>query len=226
VVPGPACAFPVLNRHIFSPSTASFRFFYLALLCSVCRSALAAVVVALSSCNVSPLCLCLLLALLCRLAMASTGVDLPVKPAAPARAPSPKHESRPKAHITDLPITVGNWYKHVNWLNVIFIGGLPLAGCIAACFTPLYLKTAIWAVIYYFFTGLGKFAQLGSVDGQLTDFEQELPLDTIVCGPTRVTLPLVLSKFSWLWWVEVQLKVQSAGGAVISKFPLWCSLHN
>jgi stearoyl-CoA desaturase (delta-9 desaturase) len=23
-----------------------------------------------------------------------------------------------KQHITDTPITRGNWYKHVNWLNV------------------------------------------------------------------------------------------------------------
>lgn len=30
---------------------------------------------------------------------------------------NPKYDPK-KPHITDLPITRGNWYKHVNWLNV------------------------------------------------------------------------------------------------------------
>jgi stearoyl-CoA desaturase (delta-9 desaturase) len=48
-----------------------------------------------------------------------------------------------------------NWYKHVNWLNVYFIAGIPLMGCIASIWTPLKFQTAIWAVGYYFCTGLG-----------------------------------------------------------------------
>lgn len=60
-----------------------------------------------------------------------------------------------KPHITETPITWGNWYKHVNWLNVTFIIGVPLAGCVAAYWTPLHLYTAIFSVIYYFNTGLG-----------------------------------------------------------------------
>ncbi|KAK5111693.1 stearoyl-CoA 9-desaturase [Meristemomyces frigidus] len=60
-----------------------------------------------------------------------------------------------KPHITDTPLTRKNWYKHVNWLNVVFILGVPLIGCIAAFWTPLRLPTAIWAVAYYFATGLG-----------------------------------------------------------------------
>jgi hypothetical protein len=67
-----------------------------------------------------------------------------------ARAADPK-----KVHIADTAITRQNWYKHVNWLNVTFIIGIPVFGCIQALFVPLQLKTAIWAVIYYFFTGLG-----------------------------------------------------------------------
>lgn len=66
-----------------------------------------------------------------------------------------KAEPRPKPHITDLPMTWGNWHKHVNWLNVYFIAGVPLVGCVAAIWTPLRLETAIWAVLYYFFTGMG-----------------------------------------------------------------------
>jgi len=60
-----------------------------------------------------------------------------------------------KVHITELPITKSNWYKHVNWLNVIFIIGVPLYGCVQAAWTPLRLYTALWAVAYYFATGLG-----------------------------------------------------------------------
>jgi stearoyl-CoA desaturase (delta-9 desaturase) len=79
----------------------------------------------------------------------------PAPEVAAKRASSP----RSKPHITDQPITLSNWHKHVNWLNVYFIGGIPLMGCIAAIWTPLRLETAIWSVIYYFCTGLGKLAQ-------------------------------------------------------------------
>ena len=60
-----------------------------------------------------------------------------------------------KPHITDLPMTWENWYQHVNWLNCTFIFGIPLIGCVAAFWTPLQFKTAVWAVIYYFCTGFG-----------------------------------------------------------------------
>lgn len=52
-------------------------------------------------------------------------------------------------------MTKKNWYKHVNWLNVFLIVGIPLLGCIQAFWTPLYWQTAVWAVAYYFMTGLG-----------------------------------------------------------------------
>ena len=60
-----------------------------------------------------------------------------------------------KPHITDTPITKANWYKHVNWLNVTFIVGIPLYGCIQAFWVSLQWKTAVWTVAYYFMTGLG-----------------------------------------------------------------------
>ncbi|RAL08457.1 acyl-CoA desaturase [Aspergillus homomorphus CBS 101889] len=60
-----------------------------------------------------------------------------------------------KVHIADTPITVRNWHRHIDWLNVIMIIGIPLYGCIQAFWVPLQLKTAIWALAYYFFTGLG-----------------------------------------------------------------------
>lgn len=60
-----------------------------------------------------------------------------------------------KPHITDSPITRSNWYKHVNWLNVYLIVGIPLYGCVQAFWVPLHWRTALFAVVYYFMTGLG-----------------------------------------------------------------------
>ncbi|CEJ88180.1 Putative Acyl-CoA desaturase 1 [[Torrubiella] hemipterigena] len=60
-----------------------------------------------------------------------------------------------KVHISELPMTWSNWYKQVNWLNTTFVVFLPISGFIAAYFVPLQLYTAIFAVVYYFNTGLG-----------------------------------------------------------------------
>lgn len=60
-----------------------------------------------------------------------------------------------KLHITEEPFTRLNWYKHINWLNVTLIVGLPMYGLIAAYWIPLQLKTATWAIAYYFITSLG-----------------------------------------------------------------------
>ncbi|PWY63128.1 stearoyl-CoA desaturase [Aspergillus eucalypticola CBS 122712] len=69
--------------------------------------------------------------------------------------PPPGDRYISKVHIADTPITLRNWHKHVNWLNVTMIVLIPLYGCIQALWTPLRLKTAIWAVAYYFYTALG-----------------------------------------------------------------------
>ncbi|OTA97375.1 hypothetical protein M434DRAFT_8097 [Hypoxylon sp. CO27-5] len=60
-----------------------------------------------------------------------------------------------KPHITEFPITWGNWYKHVNWLNTTFIIFIPLLGMISTYWTPLQFKTALFAIFYYFNAGLG-----------------------------------------------------------------------
>jgi stearoyl-CoA desaturase (delta-9 desaturase) len=67
----------------------------------------------------------------------------------------PRPAETKKVHIADTTMTLQNWYKHVNWLNITFIVGIPVYGCIQALWVPLQLKTAVWAIIYYFFTGLG-----------------------------------------------------------------------
>ncbi|ROW02165.1 hypothetical protein VSDG_02528 [Cytospora chrysosperma] len=65
------------------------------------------------------------------------------------------HFDPKKPHITDQPITLKNWYKHINWLNVTFILFIPMLGFVSTYWVPLTLKTAIWSFIYYFNTGLG-----------------------------------------------------------------------
>lgn len=75
--------------------------------------------------------------------------------AKPADAPRPRPGDTKKVHIADTAMTRQNWYKHVNWLNVFLIIGIPLYGTLQAFWVPLKLKTAVWAITYYFFTGLG-----------------------------------------------------------------------
>lgn len=60
-----------------------------------------------------------------------------------------------KVHIADTPVTWSNIHKHINWLNTTFIIFIPMIGFISAYWVPLRFYTAIFAVIYYFNTGLG-----------------------------------------------------------------------
>lgn len=68
---------------------------------------------------------------------------------------SSKASAPTKVHIADQEISWTNWYHHVNWLNVTLIIVIPMIGLYYSIYTPLYRKTAIWAVMYYFATGLG-----------------------------------------------------------------------
>ena len=80
------------------------------------------------------------------------------QPSSQAKASEPnrnRHYDPKKQHITETPLTRANWYKHVNWLNVFLIVGIPLYGCVQALWTPLMWQTALFAVAYYFMTGLG-----------------------------------------------------------------------
>jgi stearoyl-CoA desaturase (delta-9 desaturase) len=61
----------------------------------------------------------------------------------------------PKLHISEQPFTLSNWHRHVNWVNTTLILIVPFFGCVAAFYTQLRLLTAIWAFVYYFWTGLG-----------------------------------------------------------------------
>ena len=58
-------------------------------------------------------------------------------------------------HIIDQPWTLSNWHKHLNWLHVVILAGVPLLGLYGCLTAKVQIKTVVWAVIYYFMTGLG-----------------------------------------------------------------------
>ncbi|KAF9889000.1 hypothetical protein FE257_008170 [Aspergillus nanangensis] len=55
---------------------------------------------------------------------------------------------------TYLPERVYLRYKEFDWVNIIFLTGLPLVVCVGAFQTPLQLKTAIWMCLYDYFIAL------------------------------------------------------------------------
>ncbi|PVH77270.1 hypothetical protein DL98DRAFT_638411 [Cadophora sp. DSE1049] len=122
-----------------------------------------------------------------------------------------------KLHIIEEPFTRSNWYRHVNWLNVTFIVGLLMYGLIAAYWTPLQLKTAAWAIAYYFITSLGITAGTlylqKSESRAHTSYSARLPLKIFLAAadhrahhrytntdkdPYSVRKGLLYSHFGWM----------------------------
>ena len=64
-------------------------------------------------------------------------------------------EPKTKVHISEQPVTLQNWYKHINWFTTTLVILVPAYGLFAIPYVPLQLKTAIWSVVYYFLTGFG-----------------------------------------------------------------------
>lgn len=52
-------------------------------------------------------------------------------------------------------MTMKNWWRHLNLLNIYLIVIVPLLGLWAAWYTPLTRATLLWSIVYYFNTGLG-----------------------------------------------------------------------
>lgn len=53
------------------------------------------------------------------------------------------------------PITRENILENLNWLHVAILGLSPVLGLAGAYYTRLRWETAVWAVVYYYLTGLG-----------------------------------------------------------------------
>lgn len=84
----------------------------------------------------------------------------------------------------------------INWRHVPVILGMPCLALIGALTTTLQRKTAIWAVIYYFLTGLGITAGHHRLWCHRT-FVASLPLRAflLVCATASI-------QGSVIWWVE------------------------
>jgi len=67
---------------------------------------------------------------------------------------------KPIEHDTNRPYGLppamnwGNWYKHVNWINVSQLVVTPAYGIIMATRTPLRWQTALLAIFYFWWTGI------------------------------------------------------------------------
>lgn len=66
-----------------------------------------------------------------------------------------KHKKHHHKHISEQPFTLQNWHKHINWINSTIVVIIPVIGFLLAPFTHLYWKTAVLALLYYVYTGLG-----------------------------------------------------------------------
>ncbi|KAG8698406.1 hypothetical protein FRC08_005954 [Ceratobasidium sp. 394] len=53
------------------------------------------------------------------------------------------------------PVTLSNWWKELNYISCIALSATPLIALYGSLTTPLQTKTAIFAVFWYFVTGLG-----------------------------------------------------------------------
>ncbi|GAA5977379.1 hypothetical protein JCM10908_004958 [Rhodotorula pacifica] len=53
------------------------------------------------------------------------------------------------------PITLGNLHKNINVISTLALTVVPALAIYGAFTTPVMWQTALWAVAYYFYTGLG-----------------------------------------------------------------------
>lgn len=53
------------------------------------------------------------------------------------------------------PITWSNLHKNINWVSAIVLTTVPILSFYGALTTRLSWQTALWSIVYYFFTGLG-----------------------------------------------------------------------
>ncbi|KAF5340410.1 hypothetical protein D9611_007963 [Ephemerocybe angulata] len=78
------------------------------------------------------------------------------------------------------PITLDNLFKEIKLINCIFIILLPVIGLVGACYTPLSWKTGLFAVLYYYLTGLGITAGYHRLWAHRS-YNATLPLQYVLC---------------------------------------------
>src|ERR1051325_11450079 len=88
--------------------------------------------------------------------MTAQSAPPPSQPKTISPDPYANLRERPKKwNIRDDPITWSNWYRHINWLHTPLLTGIPILAVYGLYTTPIKMYTVIWAVVYYFITGLG-----------------------------------------------------------------------
>ncbi|ANZ77426.1 BA75_05191T0 [Komagataella pastoris] len=65
-----------------------------------------------------------------------------------------KEKYEKQKHISEQPWTKDNWHKHINWLNMILVCGLPLFGVFATYYKPPTKETVMLGVVLYILGGL------------------------------------------------------------------------
>lgn len=74
--------------------------------------------------------------------------------------------------LFDEKVTFSNWYRFVHWRRSSLFVLSPLVALYGMATTDLQTKTLVWAVVYYFMTGIGitagKITNLNSETRQLT----------------------------------------------------------
>jgi len=109
------------------------------------------------------------------------------------------------------PISWDNWYTELNWLHVAILAGTPVVGLVGAYYTRLRWETAVWSVVYYYMTGLGKFWLLFSYTLSYHGFQASLRVTTGYGHTVHTTRRSLFSTFLHSS-VQVQLRALLNGG--------------
>ena len=114
------------------------------------------------------------------------------------------------------PITWGNMLQNINWISTAVLTITPTLALYGALHTKLRWETAVWSVLYYFITGLGRFfIQAYAINARLISVITQVSLPaTTACGRTgRITRP---NRYNMRSRSQVQApsRARSSGGAV------------
>ena len=60
----------------------------------------------------------------------------------------------PNPSSSDQPPDPRPWYKRIAWFNLLFSIIIPFIALLEALRTPLHPKTAVFAIVYFWATGL------------------------------------------------------------------------
>lgn len=126
------------------------------------------------------------------------------------------------------PVTLKNFTRELNWLNVFILIVMPIVGFVLAYSTKLKWQTALWAVIYYYMTGLGEVSCWTCSRGVVSDTRfQESRRGIIDYGLIVHTMRLPLSNMRSQCLAPAPFRVPLSGGqgaiglTIVTPTPSW-----